>query len=256
MALARRSQALAGGGDGAGDLEASMVWESEEVLAPLYERLVSGDRYQAEASAALAVTIGEAAVPALVNVLAGSENISARKRAIEALVGMEASPAAQLAPLLTHEHPWYLQRNAVHVLRRRRDAGGLQAAKALWPQADPRVRLETLRYLVELEDGERLAFVRAGVADRSPEVAMAAARVAAQAGDAEAVTALIQRAEGVPPLEVGAPFHLDLLRLLARAGDPRGRAYVEGLAARRRPLLPWLRDRFRRDLDELLREKR
>jgi hypothetical protein len=113
-----------------------------------------------------------------------------------------------------------------------------------------------MRYLVELGHPAAPELVRAAVVDSSPEVAELARRYAVEAGDDASLDAVIARAERTPPLEVGNDNHLALLRMLVRARNPRGREYVANLPARRRPLLPWLRDAFRRDVDRLLREER
>jgi hypothetical protein len=233
-----------------------LVWYGEAMIGELCEQLESGERASAEAAVELLGLIGEPAIGPLLDVLAVSSSISARRRAIEVLVALGPDPAPRLLPLLAGDHPWYLQRNAAHVLRRRRDPRGLAAARALWPRADPRLRLEILRYVVELADPAAGELVRAALDDRSPEVAELAGRYAVEAGDDASLDAVIACAERTPPLEVGNDIHLGLLRLLVRAPNPRGREYVAALASRRRPLLPWLRDAFRRDLDRLLRERR
>jgi hypothetical protein len=232
------------------------VWATSEVLAPLSARLAGNDRTDAEAAASLLAEIGEPAIPVLLAVLADGDSIPARKRAIEALVAMRADPAPHLLPLLAPEQIWYLQRNALVVLRRRRDGRGLAAARRLWAQADPRLKLEILRHQVDLEDLDRWVLVRAAVADRHPEVALAAVRVAVGSGDGPTFAAVLRLADSTPALEVGGPFHLDVLRLLVQSPDPAGRRYVETAGARRKPLMPWLRERFRRDVAELLRETR
>jgi hypothetical protein len=51
---------------------------------------------------------------------------------------------------------------------------------------------------------------------------------------------------------VGSDHHLELLRILARCGDPEARAYVEGLPGQLRAL-PWRAGRLRGELERLLR---
>jgi hypothetical protein len=233
-----------------------LVWTTPEVLGPLRQRLAGSDRTDAEASGELLAEIGEPAIPVLLAVLAEDASIPARKRAIEALVAMRVDPAPHLLPLLAADQLWYLQRNAFVVLRRRRDGRGLTAAKRLWGAADPRLKLEILRYVVELEDADRFTLLRTAITDRNGEVALAAIRMAVSSGDAATFAAVVQLADTTRALEVGGPFHLDVLRLLAQASDPAGRRYVETVTSRRKPLMPWLRERYRRDVAELLREGR
>ena len=232
-----------------------LVWATDEVLGPLRERLAGSDRVDAEAAVELMVEIGEPAIPVLLAVLADGDSIPARKRAIEALVAMRVDPVSHLLPLLGPQQPWYLQRNALVVLRRRRDGRALHAGKKLWSGADPRLKLEILRYVVEMGDRDRFVMIQEAVGDRSPELALAAMHMAVSSGDGPTFTAVLRLADATPGLEVGGPFHLDVLRLLVRSPDPAGRRYVQTVAQRRKPLMPWLRDRFRRDVEALLSEK-
>lgn len=231
-----------------------LVWATDEVLGPLRERLAGTDRVDAESAVEMMVEIGEPAVPVLLAVLADGDSIPARKRAIEALIAMRVDPVSHLLPLLAPQQPWYLQRNALVVLRRRRDGRGLHAGKKLWAGADPRLKLEILRYVVDMGDRDRFVMIQEAVDDRASELALAAMHMAVSSGDGPTFTAVLRLADATPALEVGGPFHLDVLRLLARAPDPAGRRYVQTVAQRRRPLMPWLRDRFRRDVEALLRE--
>jgi hypothetical protein len=240
--LARRAGAASGEAGG------PWVWETPEVLDLLREMLTIGSRWEAEASGDLLVGIGEAAVPLLIEVLATSESLSVRRRALVALEALATSPAPQLVPLLATAAPWYLQRNAAYVLRRRRDGAGAAAARALWSQAEPRVRLELLSYLLAIGDAERLRLLDEVLADRDSEMATAAARIALKEPTAETVSAVLRRAEQVPADQVGLPFHLALLRVLAGCRAPDAVRYVAELPGRRRPLLPWQRERFRRQV--------
>jgi hypothetical protein len=248
MALGARAQAAGGAA-----AELPLVWATGSVLDPLSERLAGHDRVDAEAAVELMVEIGEPAVPVLLAVLADGDSIPARKRAIEALSAMRADPIRHLLGLLAPEQPWYLQRNALVVLRRRRDGRGMHAAKRLWDGADPRLRLEILRYVVEMGDRDRYAMIQEAVADRSPELALAAMHMAVSSGDGPTFTSVLRIADATPALEVGGSFHLDVLRLLARAPDPAGRRYVQTVVQRRKPLMPWLREQYRRDVEALLR---
>ena len=232
-----------------------LVWATEEVLGPLRERLAGNDRTNAEAAVEMMVEIGEPSIPVLLAVLADGDSIPARKRAIEALVAMRFDPISYLLPLLAPERAWYLQRNALVVLRRRRDSRGLYAAKRLWGGADPRLKLEILRYVLELGDRDRFAMIQEAVGDPSTELALAAMHMAVSSGDGPTFAAVLKLADATPALQVGGPFHLDVLRLLAHSSDPAGRRYVETVARRRKPLMPWLRERFRRDVEALLRER-
>ncbi len=249
MRLARRALA-ATGEPGA----VSWVWEAPEMLERLRLQLVEGGRTEGEASGDLLVAVGERAVPLLVDVLATSLSLSVRRRALAALEALPQSPAPHLMPLLGPDQPWYLQRNAAYVLRRRRDPAAAAAAKALWRHAEPRVRLELLAYLLAVNDPERMRLLEEALADRDSEVAAAAARIAVKEPSDEVVAAVLRRTEQVPADQIGMPLHLALLRALAASGKPQAVRYVAELPRRRRPLLPWQRERFRQAVAAMVAE--
>jgi hypothetical protein len=250
MQLAREAQAATGE-----PRAEPWVWESPEMLERLRQQLVEGTRSESEAIGELMVQVGAPAVPVLVDVLATSLSLSVRRRALAALEAIADSPASTLVPLLSPEQPWYLQRNAAYVLRRRRDPAGAAAAKALWRQAEPRVRLEILGYLLAIGDAERLKLLEEALADRDSEVAAAAARNAVKEPSDDVVSVVLRRAEQVPNDQVGMPFHLALLRALAASRMPLAVRYVAELPKRRRPLLPWQRERFRQQVAALVAEE-
>jgi hypothetical protein len=231
------------------------VWETPETLERLRNQLVEGRREEAESSGELLVAVGAPSVPYLVEVLASSLSLSARRRALAALEALPESPAPALVPLLHPSQPWYLQRNAAYVLRRRRDPAGAAAAKALWRHAEPRVRLELVGYLLAVGDPERLRHLEEVLADRDSEVAAAAARNAVKEPTPEVVAAVLRRAEQVPPDQVGMPLHLALLRALAASKAPQAVRYVAELPKRRKPLLPWQRERFRQAVAAMVAEE-
>jgi hypothetical protein len=59
----------------------------------------------------------------------------------------------------------------------------------------------------------------------------------------------------VPADQVGLPFHLALLRALAASKSPHAVRYVAELPKRRKPLLPWQRERFRQAVSALVAEE-
>jgi hypothetical protein len=249
MQLARDAQA------GIGEpLAGPWLWETPEMLERLRRQLADGHRAQAEATGELFAAIGSAAVPVLVDVLATSSSLSVRRRVLSVLEMLRASPAADLVALLAADRPWYLQRNAAYVLRRRREPAGAAAAKALWRHSDPRVKLELLGYLLAIGDPERLRYLDEALADRDSEQAAAAARAVLREPTDEAVAAVLRRVELVPNDQVGMPFHLALLRALAGSKLPQAVRYVAELPKRRRPLLPWQRERYRQAIAAMVAE--
>ncbi len=230
------------------------LWETPEMLDRLRRQLVEGNRVVADATGEVMIAVGAPAVPVLVDVLATSPSLSVRRRALAVLETLDDNPCEELTALLVAEHPWYLQRNAAFVLRRRRDPVGAAAAKALWRHADPRVKLELVGYLLAIGDPERLRFLGEALADRDPEQATAVARAVLREPTEETVAAVLRRAEQVPNDQVGMPFHLALLRALAASKVPQAVRYVAELPQRRRPFLPWQRERYRKAIAAMVAE--
>lgn len=231
------------------------AWEHPEVLARLRDRLTEATRWTAESTIDQLTAIGPAAVPLLVEVLATSESLAVRRRALAVLEGMPQSPAPQLLPLLDPEQPWYLQRNALYVLRRRRDPAGAEAAAALWKGAAPRLRVELLGYLLAVEAPAGLRFLEEALAG-DEDATLEAARLALKTPAREVIVAVVRRAEEVPADLVGGKLHMALLRALAASKHPQALHYVAELPARRVPVLPWQRGRYRREIDALVARSR
>ena len=248
MELARRGREAAGG------TPDPYVWERGEVLDVLGDRLRQGGPWQVEAAEDLLRTIGTPAVPKLLEVLAASHNLSARKRALAILEAVEQPLAPVLLPLADRRRPWYLQRNAVYLLRRRREAAGLDAAVALWAEARAPVKAEVLRYLFELEDPRGAGLLAEALEDGDPDVAVAAAGEALRTERAELAEAVLARIARFPRHQVGTDLHWRLVERLARCPDLGLRERLKEVMLAQPPLLPWQRERFRRSVAELLGE--
>src|SRR6185503_16437174 len=134
-------------------------------------------RWQAEESVDHLIAIGKPALPLLLEVLAVSDSLSVRRRALAGIEGFKESPGEELAALLDSENPWFVQRNAIYLLRKRREGHGAAAAKALWRRAEPRVRLEIVGYLLAVEDPERLSYLDQALHDGDSAQVLAAVRM-------------------------------------------------------------------------------
>jgi hypothetical protein len=228
------------------------VWEDQSVLDKLRDRLTESARYEAEDTVDHLVAIGQAAVPLLLEVLATSESLSVRRRALAGLEGLPESPTEELVSLLDPDLSWFLHRNVIYLLRRRRDPGGCTDAKALWRRSEPRVRQEIVGYLLAVEDPERLRYLDEALRDSDAEEALATARMVLKQPTRETVTAVARRSEQVPADQVGMPFHMGLLRALAATRHPQALHYVAEVPARRLPVLPWQRKTFRREVEAMV----
>jgi hypothetical protein len=249
MKIARRARAASGETS-----RSPFVWETEDVLDSLTEKLTEGDRWTSEDSSYLLTTIGVAAVPSLIDILLTSENIAARKRTLSALVTMMDDPAPHLLPLLSRDQPWYIQRNVVHVLRRRKDPIGLEPAKRCWKTRKRRLQTEVLSYLLELRDPEGTDYLWRALHHPDWRMVLDVVRIAMRYPGDDIVETVEQHLDGFPSILIGSRFHLTLLRLMAQCDNPRARLYVERSRHSRKPLFTWTRRRFQAELDEILRE--
>lgn len=230
---------------------ALLPWERPELLDRVIALLAGKDADRADAAAAVLAAIGRPAVGALLGVFA-SHDLAIRHRAFNALVAMAEDPAPDLLSRLAPAEVWYVQRNVLAVLRERGDRSGIVAAKRLWPVAHPKVRVEMLHYFHAAQDPEALAYWEAAIDDKSQELAAASARLLLRWPWPEAAARLVERVRSTPAWQVGSDHHLELLRILARCGDPEARGYVEALPGQLRAL-PWRAGRLRGELERLLR---
>lgn len=244
VALGRRLRRMSSPG-------APLPWERPELLDRVIALLAGKDADRADAAAAVLAAIGRPAVGALLGVFA-SHDLAIRHRAFNALVAMAEDPAPDLVSRLVPSEVWYVQRNVLAVLRERGDRTGIVAAKRLWPVAHPKVRVEMLHYFHAAQDPEALPYWEAAIDDKSQELAAASARLLLRWPWPEAAARLVERVRSTPAWQVGSDHHLELLRILARCGDPEARGYVEGLPGQLRAL-PWRAGRLRGELERLLR---
>ena len=232
------------------------AWEQEPVLERLRLRLTESGRWEAEASVDQLVAIGGAAVPSLLEVLATSDSLAVRRRALAGLETMADSPAPQLLPLLGPEQPWFLQRNAIYLLRRRKDPAGAAAAAELWPVAAPRLKLEILEYLVTVGHPAGARILEKVLATDNHDEVLTAARAALKTPSRDVIVAVIRRAEALAKDLIGGDFHLSLLRALAATRHPQALHYVAELPARKLPVLPWQRQRYRQEVAAMVEGRR
>lgn len=230
------------------------AWEDDGALARLMEVLVGDDREDAVKASRVLAAAGKKAVPAIVELLRSSPSMDHRMHAVSALIEMEENPSRPLLALLADSPPWYLARNVVYVLRKRRDPSGEADAEALWERAHPKAKIEIIRYLYTLRRKEWLRYFQRAVEDPSKELVLSAARLLLSIRWNEVAQIVQARAERVPNWSLGSPFHLDLLRYLVRSGNRQARNYVATLPHARKAWFFWRRDRLRREVALMLRE--
>jgi hypothetical protein len=81
---------------------------------------------------------------------------------------------------------------------------------------------------------------------------LATARMVLKQPTRETLTAIVRRSEEVPADQIGQAFHMNLLRAMATTRHPQALHYVAELPARRRPVLPWQRAGFRKEVEAMV----
>jgi hypothetical protein len=114
------------------------------------------------------------------------------------------------------------------------------------------VRLEIVGYLLAIQDAERLDYLDQALHDGDPAQVLATVRMVLKQPTRETLTTIVRRCEQVPADQIGQPFHMNLLRAMATTRHPQALHYVAELPARRRPVLPWQRAGFRREVEEMV----
>ncbi len=169
--------------------------------------------------AAILVGLGENAIPALLEALANEENMSIRKRLLEAVLYHGEGAVPYLRARLDDPR-WYVVRNAIFLLRRLGDRASARPLRAQLANARPQVAAEILKFLVSVEDPHWLEVLLQELQHPDVDRRLAALSVAARIRHpavVEALAAELDRRRGKKLLE---PYTLELIRALGRLGDP------------------------------------
>lgn len=245
--LANRAQAAAA------DLRANIpTWQDSGMLDRLARDINSPNLETALDARDCLSWIGKAAVPKLLEALAQTESLSARRRVLGAILKMEPFPSAALLPGLHHREPWFLQRNTLWLFRESQDPTAADAALTLWPKAAIRVKAEIIEYLRSIAHPDSASFVKSALFGRSRWLTLKAARGLSYPADHRELEDLVRRMESLPRWQVGTKFHVELLRCLAQSGDPRVHTYLSFVRGSFRPLLSVQRRRVLEEIDRLL----
>ncbi len=131
--------------------------ESGDILDELEQKLMTAQPDAANSILDIFRLAGKNAVPHLMNILLKIENISIRRRVINALIAMKAnSEPALLKELRKKGHPWFMLRNIVFILGEIKSQTAPELFSELWQHEHPRVREEILSstYKIFGKDGE------------------------------------------------------------------------------------------------------
>ena len=161
-------------------------------VAAAVRALRSGERQGGPAVVAILVTLGERALPAVIEALTEEENLAVRKRLIEVLVRQGKAAVPHLQQCLDDPR-WYVVRNAIFILRRLGYREMLPQLKALVGGARPQVVAEVLKAMVAFEDPEWLRYLQRELDSADEPRQLAAIGVASRIRHPQVVKSLADR---------------------------------------------------------------
>ena len=121
--------------------------------------LRSVERQASPSIVVILVTLGERALPAVIEALTEENDLSVRKRLIEVIVRQGQAAVRHLLPCLDDPR-WYVVRNAVFILRRLGYREMLPQLRTRIATVRPQVVAEILKSMVAFEDPEWLPFLQ------------------------------------------------------------------------------------------------
>jgi len=188
------------------------------------------DRSHHAVLTAILTTLGNRALPQVLEHLATVENLGVRKRLLEVVLrqGIDAIPAVR--KLLTDQR-WFVVRNAVFLLRKLGAREALPTIKKLLPAARPQIVSEILKTLIALGDPEWLRLLTAELDSPDPKRRTAVLSVASRVPHPALVQHIISRLRDLGTFGLKDPFARELIQTLGRLKDPSALEILRPLAA-------------------------
>lgn len=171
-------------------------------------------------------SLGEGAVPALLEALASEQSMAVRKRLLEVIARHGEGIAPHVRPYLD-DLRWYVVRNAIFLLRRvgDRDIAGLLKTKM--HRARAQVMEEILKALVSLDDRDWPLLLGRELDSDDPERQLVAIRVAARIPHVSVVQMLADRLRARIGTRLREPSSVELIRALATLHHPAALPVLE-----------------------------
>lgn len=232
----------------------NFVWEEEEKIFFFIQLLKSEDRSEAIVASKILSQIGRKALAPLVEVLRNSNRMDHRIHALNAIIEMEYNPAPFLLDLLDKPQPWYLIRNIVYILKKRKDPLGIEKLKNLWHFSHIKVKMEFISYLYNLKNKDWITYFKDAIFSPIEEMVINAARLITKIKWDEVVQLVIERANLVPPHKIGGNFHKQLLYFLVKSGNKKAINYVSCLPINVRTFFPWQKNSLKNYITDLLKD--
>ncbi len=165
------------------------------------------------------VSLGEGALPVILDQLAKANSMVVRKRLLEAVAKQGERAVPYVLPMLDDSR-WFVVRNAAFLLRKMGRSEVAPLLKARMAAAQPKLLAEILKALVELQDPEWFALLTWYLDSEDESRRRVALEVASRIRHPEVVQALYERLQLRLGNRLREPFSLDLIRTLGRLGDP------------------------------------
>jgi HEAT repeat protein len=196
-------------------------------VAAAVRALRSGDRQSIPAIVTILVTLGDRAIPLVLEALAEEENLAVRKRLLEAVARQGDRAIPHLLPLLDDPR-WFVVRNAVFVLRRLGYRDMLPRLKAALATAPPQVAAEALKAMVAFQDPDWLRLLQRQIDSPDERTQLAALNVASRIRHPQVVRALVERLRQRLSARVREePATIELIRALGRLRDGAALAVLQ-----------------------------
>jgi HEAT repeat protein len=179
---------------------------------------------------ALLIALGEPALPAVLEALGEEDSLAVRKRLLEVIARQGRRALPYLQPMLDDPR-WYVVRNAVFLLRR---LGGRDVAVLLKSRiegAPPKVLLEILKALVELQDPDWFRLLMQTVDSPDDEKRQVGIDVASRIRHPDVVGALVRRLRESLGNRLRDAASMELIRALGRLRDPAALEVLRAILA-------------------------
>ena len=181
--------------------------------------LEHGDADRQALLVGILISLGEGALPGILEQVAGSEDDTKRKVLLDVVGHAREAAIPHVRRLLEDPLP-LVQRNAVFLLRRLNDTGCQPFLKARLRSAAPQVAAEILKFLITVQDPEWPALLLRELAATDEERLAAAAGVAGYVPRKDVVERVVARlAERVGP-SLREESTLELIRAAGRLRSP------------------------------------
>ena len=164
---------------------------------------------------AILVSLGEGALPAVLDALVEEDSLVVRKRLLEVVARHGDRALPYLYPLLDDSR-WYVVRNAVFLLRRLGDRQMVPLVKERLATAQPQVLGEMLKVLVAVEDRQWYALLVRYLDHEDEARRQVALDVASRITHPRVVRAIQQRLHDRVGMQLRDPFSVELVRALGR----------------------------------------